>query len=175
MRRALVRLESQFEQGAMNAIRPAARAHGRIAEQIPAFAAIGVIGYLVDAGITYLCAKYLGLSPELARPPGFIIATIVNFVLNRSITFRHSRAAVIGAFVRYCLVASSGLAVNYAVYSACVLLAPERRDRRHASDPAAVRRRRQRRGDGPDLRRLSVLRLSSLMNANSRPKRVSAR
>ena len=108
----------------MNAIRPAARAHGRIAEQIPAFAAIGVIGYFVDAGITYLGAKYLGLSPELARPPGFIIATIVNFILNRSITFRHARAAVIGAFVRYCLVASSGLAVNYAVYSACVLLAP---------------------------------------------------
>jgi putative flippase GtrA len=108
----------------MNAIRPAARVHGRIAQQIPAFAAIGVIGYFVDAGVTYLGAKYLGLSPELARPPGFLIATIVNFILNRSITFRHARAGVIGAFVRYCLVASSGLAVNYAVYSACVLLAP---------------------------------------------------
>jgi putative flippase GtrA len=105
-------------------ISPATRVHGRIAEQIPTFAAIGVIGYFVDAGTTYLSAKYLGMSPELARPPGFIIATIVNFVLNRWITFRHAQAAVIGAFVRYCLVASSGLAVNYAVYSACVLLAP---------------------------------------------------
>jgi putative flippase GtrA len=108
----------------MNAPRPAARAHGRIAEQIPTFAAIGVIGYFVDAGVTYLGAKYLGLSPELARPPGFLIATIVNFLLNRSITFRHARAGIMGAFARYCLVASSGLVVNYAVYSACVLLAP---------------------------------------------------
>lgn len=107
----------------MNATRPAG-AHGRIAEQIPTFAAIGVIGYFVDAGTTYLGAKYLGLSPELARPPGFIIATIVNFILNRWITFRHARTPAVGAFVRYCLVASSGLAVNYAVYSACVLLAP---------------------------------------------------
>lgn len=108
----------------MNAVKPAAAAHGRIAEQIPAFAAIGVIGYVVDAGITFVCARYLGLSPELARPPGFIVATIVNFNLNRFITFRHARAPLASSFVRYWLVASIGLAVNYAVYSACVALAP---------------------------------------------------
>jgi putative flippase GtrA len=99
-------------------------ARHRIAAQIPAFAAVGLFGYFVDAGITYLCAKYLGMSPELARPPGFIVATIVNFTLNRAITFRHSRAPLIQAFGRYCAVASAGLAVNYAVYSVCVLLAP---------------------------------------------------
>ena len=38
----------------------------------------------------------------------------------------------------------------------------DRRDRRHAGHPAAVRRRRQRGRDGGDLRRLSVLRLSPL-------------
>ena len=108
----------------MNAIKPAAAAHGRIAEQVPAFAAIGVFGYVVDAGITFICARYLGLSPELARPPGFIVATIVNFILNRSITFRHARTPLASSFVRYWLVASIGLAVNYAVYSACVALAP---------------------------------------------------
>jgi putative flippase GtrA len=108
----------------MNAVKPAAPAHGRIVKQIPAFAAVGVMGYFVDSGITFFGAEYLGLSPELARPPGFIIATIVNFVLNRAITFRHSRAPVFRAFFRYCGVASAGLAVNYAVYSACVALAP---------------------------------------------------
>jgi putative flippase GtrA len=102
----------------------AAGSRGRIAAQIPSFAAIGLLGYFVDAGITYLCAKYLGLSPVLARPPGFIIATFVNFALNRAITFRHSRAPLTRAFVRYGFVASAGLAVNYAVYSACVVLAP---------------------------------------------------
>lgn len=97
---------------------------GRLAAQLPAFAAIGFVGYIVDASITYAGAKYLGLSPELARPPGFIVATIVNFLLNRAITFRHSRAPLLRAFRRYVVVASAGLAVNYAVYSACVLLAP---------------------------------------------------
>lgn len=97
---------------------------GRLAAQLPAFAAIGFVGFFVDAGVTYVGARYLGLSPELARPPGFILATIVNFLLNRAITFRHSTAPIVGAFVRYCGVASFGLVVNYAVYSACVLLAP---------------------------------------------------
>ena len=108
----------------MSAVKPAGSAHGRIVAQIPAFAAIGFFGYLVDAAITYMCAKYLGMSPELARPPGFIIATLVNFTLNRSITFRHSRAPLFRASLRYCGVASVGLAVNYAVYSACVASAP---------------------------------------------------
>src|SRR5271166_1227371 len=97
---------------------------GRISAQVSSFTAIGVLGYAVDAAITYACAKYLGLPPELARPPGFVVATIVNFLLNRAITFRGSGAPVMRAFVRYCLVASAGLAVNYAVYSACVVLAP---------------------------------------------------
>jgi putative flippase GtrA len=108
----------------MNAAKPGAAAHGRIAQQVPTFAAIGVMGFFVDATITFVCAKYLALSPELARPPGFIVATIFNFALNRSITFRHSRAHIFRAFWRYCGVASVGLAVNYAVYSACVALAP---------------------------------------------------
>jgi putative flippase GtrA len=108
----------------MSAVKPAAPAHGRIADQVPAFAAIGVTGYFVDATITYICAKYLGLSPEFARPPGFILATLVNFALNRSITFRHARSPLASSFLRYALVASAGLAVNYAVYSACVVLAP---------------------------------------------------
>jgi putative flippase GtrA len=108
----------------MSAVKPAAPAQARIAEQVPAFAAIGLFGYFVDAGVTFVAAKYGGLSPELARPPGFIIATIVNFALNRSITFRQSRAPLVRSFLRYCGVASVGLAVNYAVYSVCVLLAP---------------------------------------------------
>ena len=116
--------KSGSNEAPMSAVKPAGPANGRIAEQVPAFAAIGLLGYLVDATITYVCAKYLGLSPELARPPGFIVATIVNFALNRSITFRHSRAPLVRAFLRYCGVAAVGLAVNYAVYSACVVLAP---------------------------------------------------
>jgi putative flippase GtrA len=102
----------------------AAPSNRRVASQIPSFAAIGLLGYFVDSAITYLCAKYLGMSPEFARPPGFIAATIVNFALNRAITFRNADAPLMRAFLRYWLVAGTGLAVNYAVYSACVRAAP---------------------------------------------------
>ena len=116
--------KSDSNEAPMSAVKPIVPPQRRIAEQIPAFAAIGVIGFVVDATITYVCAKYLGLSPEFARPPGFVVATIVNFTLNRSITFRNSRAPLFRVFLRYCGVASVGLAVNYSVYSACVFLAP---------------------------------------------------
>jgi putative flippase GtrA len=108
----------------VSAIKPANPVQKRIAEQIPTFAAIGLVGYCVDAGITFMGAKYGGLSPELARLPAFVLATIVNFTLNRSITFRHSQAPLFRAFLRYCGVAAIGLALNYAVYSACVFFAP---------------------------------------------------
>jgi putative flippase GtrA len=105
-----------------SAASPAGRGH--IAAQIPSFALVGLVGYVIDAGLTYGGAKYLGLAPEVARLPGFVVATIVNFLLNRAITFRHSPAPILRAFVRYVAVASAGLVVNYAVYSAGVLLAP---------------------------------------------------
>ncbi len=102
----------------------AIEAGSRVSRQIPSFAVIGLIGYVVDASVTYVGAKYLGLSPEIARPPGFLIATVVNFALNRAITFRHAKTPLMRAFVRYCLVATAGLAVNYGVYSLCVALWP---------------------------------------------------
>ena len=124
--------------------------------------------------MTYAGAKYLGLSPELARPPGFIVATVVNFLLNRAITFRHSEAPLVRAFLRYCAVASAGLAVNYAVYSACVLLAPRFGIAGDAGDPACLRRRRLRRRDDPDLPRLPLLRLSLMRAPEPLPKDRSA-
>jgi hypothetical protein len=71
------------------------------------------------------CLRQICRPAARARPPpGFIIATIVNFALNRAITFRNSRAPVLRAFPRYCGVASVGFAINYAVYSTCVISAP---------------------------------------------------
>ena len=54
---------------------PATPRQRSIATQIPSFVAIGVVGYIVGAGITYVCAKYL------VRSPGFLVAPVVNFLL----------------------------------------------------------------------------------------------
>ena len=37
--------------------------------QLPSFVAIGAFGYVVDASITYFCARALGVDPFLARFP----------------------------------------------------------------------------------------------------------
>jgi putative flippase GtrA len=99
-------------------------AGAQLRRQIPAFVAVGLFGLVVDGGITYLLAQKFGLAPALARPPAFVVATILNFSLNRALTFRDSTAPLLRAFVRYVMVCAAGLAVNYAVYLACVALAP---------------------------------------------------
>src|ERR1700733_7687306 len=85
--------------------------------QIPFFVAIGLFGYLVDASVTYLLARKFGVDPLLARPPAFALATVLNFTLNRALTFAHSKSSLLPAFVRYVMVCAAGLAVNYSVYA----------------------------------------------------------
>jgi putative flippase GtrA len=99
----------------------AGRGYGR---QIPYFVAIGALGYVVDAGVTYLLARKFGFDPLLARPPAFALATVLNFALNRNLTFASSKLSLLPAFVRYVMVCAAGLAVNYSVYAFCIVMAP---------------------------------------------------
>jgi putative flippase GtrA len=109
----------------MSAAEPSAVGAGSpLKRQIPSFAAIGVFGYFVDSGVTYLLAHSFGLDPPMARLPAVAIATVVNFALNRAVTFRASKAPLMRAFARYVMVCAAGLAVNYCVYLACIALAP---------------------------------------------------
>ena len=93
---------------------------GSLKRQIPSFVAIGAFGYVVDAGVTYGLARGLGVDPILARLPAFAIATVLNFGLNRALTFAHSKAPLLAAFVRYVMVCAAGLVVNYLVYIAAI-------------------------------------------------------
>ena len=88
--------------------------------QLPAFVAVGLIGYVIDSTITYGLNRSLGVDPLLARFPAFVVATLVNFALNRRLTFAHSTEPMMRAFVRYVMVCAVGLAVNYAAYAAAL-------------------------------------------------------
>ncbi len=100
----------------MSAIEPAMDAHG-LRRQIPAFAAVGAFGFVVDSGLTYALVRAFHLDPLIARLPAFAVATVLNFALNRWLTFAGSRAPLIGAFLRYCMVCGVGLAVNWSAYA----------------------------------------------------------
>jgi putative flippase GtrA len=85
--------------------------------QLPAFVAVGLIGYVIDSSITYALNRAFGVDPYLARFPAFGVATLVNFALNRRLTFAHSTEPMLRAFLRYVMVCAVGLAVNYAAYA----------------------------------------------------------
>jgi putative flippase GtrA len=99
-------------------------ARDALARQIPAFLIIGALGFCLDAGITVALVRRFAVPPLLARPPAFVVVTLINFALNRAFTFRSSQRAWLGALGRYILVCLAGLAVNYAVYAALLALAP---------------------------------------------------
>ena len=91
--------------------------------QLPSFIAVGALGYVVDASVTYGLVKAFDVDPLLARFPAFAVATVVNFALNRCLTFAHSTAGLWEAFVRYVMVCAVGLAVNYAAYAGALAVA----------------------------------------------------
>jgi putative flippase GtrA len=96
---------------------------GSLKQQISFFAAIGVFGYLIDASVTYVLARDFRVDPLIARLPAFAIATIVNFGLNRALTFTDSTMPLVAAFVRYTMVCAAGLVVNYSAYVSAILIA----------------------------------------------------
>jgi putative flippase GtrA len=85
--------------------------------QVPAFALVGAFGFVVDSGLTYLFVSLLGLDPLVARLPAFGLATVFNFALNRTLTFAGTKAPLLGAFLRYCMVCGAGLVVNWSAYA----------------------------------------------------------
>jgi putative flippase GtrA len=78
---------------------------------------VGAIGFVVDSALTYFFAHVLHLDPRIARLPAFAIATVVNFALNRALTFAGTKAPILGAFLRYCMVCGVGLAVNWSAFT----------------------------------------------------------
>jgi putative flippase GtrA len=95
-----------------------------LARQIPSFLIIGALGFCLDAALTVLLIRQFGVDPLLARPPAFVVVTLINFALNRAFTFRSAHKPWLGALARYVVVCLGGLALNYAVYAACLALAP---------------------------------------------------
>jgi putative flippase GtrA len=94
-----------------------------LAREIPTFLIIGSCGFCLDAALTISLVQ-LGVTPLLARPPSFVIVTLINFSLNRIFTFRSVGTPWLAALGRYVLVCIAGLVLNYAVYAGCLMLAP---------------------------------------------------
>lgn len=88
-----------------------------------AFAAVGTVGFLVDATILTILVNGLGVGPYVARLVSFAVVVTLTWSLNRRLTFRagpqgHDRYAL------YVLLAGIGIAINMAVYALCLTWLP---------------------------------------------------
>ncbi|MDO9277484.1 MAG: GtrA family protein [Polaromonas sp.] len=103
------------------------------------FTFVGGVGFLVDGGMLTLLSQHYGFDIYFARLASFSLATMVTWVLNRSILFRQEvdldRPKSV-EYARYLLVQTAGGGTNLAIFTLLIMLAPSLKD--HPVIPLAV-------------------------------------
>jgi putative flippase GtrA len=92
-----------------------------IASQAMRFAAVGVVGFFVDAATLMLAILFLGLNVYWGRAVSYVVAATATWAMNRKFTFRqHASPALAGSmfkeWIRFCAANSVGGLVNVGTY-----------------------------------------------------------
>ncbi|MEO6688563.1 MAG: GtrA family protein [Dokdonella sp.] len=94
-------------------------------KQILLFAIVGVIGFVVDAGVVQLLVREFAINPYSARVVSFLAAATTTWGFNRSYTFAgHSSGSRRRELLRYLVAMAIGFALNYGAYVACISIWP---------------------------------------------------
>lgn len=88
------------------------------------FAFVGGAGFIVDAGLLAVLHYRLGLDPFTSRLISICAAGVTTWRLNRGVTFGASGMSQAAEGLRYAVVATLIVALNYAIYSAALMLWP---------------------------------------------------
>jgi putative flippase GtrA len=89
------------------------------ATQFLRFALVGVVGFVVDAGVLRLVISVFGVNLYTGRVISFLVAVTVTWALNRVFTFRHTGARA-AQWLRFVCVNGLGGAVNFGTYALLV-------------------------------------------------------
>ncbi|HEY3785389.1 MAG TPA: GtrA family protein [Steroidobacteraceae bacterium] len=91
----------------------------QIVRQFFAFGAVGVAGFVVDAGVLTLMLRTTHAGPYLGRVVSFLCAATFTWALNRVFTFRdHATHHTLGAqWLRFLAANAIGGCVNFGAYS----------------------------------------------------------
>jgi putative flippase GtrA len=89
------------------------------------FAIVGGLGFCVDAAVLALVLRWSGADPFLARAASITVALSATWLLNRSLTFAPSSRGVVVEGARYGGVGIATSLLNYAIYSALLLIVPD--------------------------------------------------
>jgi putative flippase GtrA/4-amino-4-deoxy-L-arabinose transferase-like glycosyltransferase len=85
------------------------------------FLLVGGIGFVIDAGLTYLLVRS-NVAPWLARIPAILFAMTFTWLSNRYFTYEVKTARSTGEAMRYALVATVMALINYLIYFVLVSL-----------------------------------------------------
>jgi putative flippase GtrA len=80
------------------------------------FGIVGILGYLVDAGVLLLATQLLDAQYLLARVASFLIAASVTFLIHHRFTFRLSTPLTAQRWSYYLLTTGVGALVNVGIY-----------------------------------------------------------
>jgi putative flippase GtrA len=86
------------------------------------FAAVGVVGFVVDAVIVEALKQCTG--PMVAQLAAFPVASTVTWALNRKFTFGASQLPVVREWLRYVLANLLGWAANNGTYAGVIFQVP---------------------------------------------------
>jgi putative flippase GtrA len=86
-----------------------------IARQLFTFTIVGVVGFVVDAGIVESLKHCVG--PLAAQLVAFPVASSVTWALNRKFTFGASQLSIVREWLRYVLANLLGWAANNGTYA----------------------------------------------------------
>ncbi|MEO5561154.1 MAG: GtrA family protein [Dokdonella sp.] len=94
-------------------------------KQIVLFAIVGVIGFVVDAGVVQLLVREFAINPYGARVVSFLAAATTTWGFNRRYTFAgHGGGSRRRELLRYLVAMAIGFALNYGAYVVCISIWP---------------------------------------------------
>jgi putative flippase GtrA len=97
---------------------------GKRLREFLSFAAVGVLAFIVDAGVLSL-AVWSGSGPHFGRVLSYLCAVTVSWECNRRFTFSATRTrASLSSWARFAVAQLGGAAVNLGTYFLLIELSP---------------------------------------------------
>ena len=89
----------------------------QLMKQILSFGIVGVVAFLIDYGIMNILYTKLGCTLLIANTCGFIISTIINYILSKKHVFDMKTS---NAFVKFVVLSVLGLMINNLTMILCI-------------------------------------------------------
>ena len=89
----------------------------QLVKQILSFGIVGVVAFLIDYGIMNILYTKLGCTLLIANTCGFIISTIVNYILSKKHVFDMKTS---NTFIKFTVLSILGLLINNMTMILCI-------------------------------------------------------